>query len=79
MSKRSYMKRLNERITDVAVHLQSLSAPEFYPDVKDAADKKDKNALIKVCRKAKIPKIYVGTVVSVILSVSPEQKWPASF
>jgi hypothetical protein len=73
------MKHLNERITDVAAHLQSLSTPEFYQDVKNAADRKDKTALVKVCRKAKIPKIYVGTVVSVILSVSPEQKWPATF
>jgi len=29
-----------------------------------------------VCKKAKIPKVYLGSVISVLLSVGPEQKWP---
>jgi hypothetical protein len=69
------MKKLNERIKDVSCHLQTLAAPEFSTEVQHAAEKNDKNSLIKVCRKAKIPQRYIGTVVSVIFSVQP-QKWP---
>ena len=72
------MKTLNERISDVSFHLQSLAAPEFYSKVQDAVERKDKNSLIKVCKKAKIPPVYLGTIVSVLLSVGPEQKWPAA-
>jgi hypothetical protein len=70
------MKTLNERITDVSFHLQSLTAPKFYSAVQDAVERKDKKLLVKVCRKAKIPAVYLGTVVSVLLSVGPDQKWP---
>jgi hypothetical protein len=70
------MKALNERIVDVSFHLQTLAAPEFCSQVQDAVEKKDRNLLIKVCRKAKVPAIYLGTVVSVLLSVGPNQKWP---
>ena len=70
------MKTLNERISDVSVHLQSLAAPEFYPKVQDAVERKDKNSLIKLCKKAKVPETYIDIVVSVLLSVIPEQKWP---
>jgi hypothetical protein len=69
------MKTLNEKIIDVSGHLQSLAAPEFSSEIKEAVEKNDKNSLIKVCGKAKIPQRYVGTVVSVIFSVQP-QKWP---
>jgi len=70
------MKALNERIVAVSFHLQTLAAPEFCSQVQDAVEKKDRNLLIKVCRKAKVPAIYLGTVVSVLLSVGPNQKWP---
>lgn len=71
------MKTLNERIAEVSFHLHSLAAPEFSSEIQDAVERKDKNSIIKVCKKAKIPAIYLGTVVSVLLSVSPDQvKWP---
>ena len=70
------MKTLKERIADVSFHLQSLTAPEVFSQVQNAVERKDKNSLIKVCKKAKIPAVYLGTVVSVLLSVGPEQKWP---
>jgi hypothetical protein len=73
------MKTLNERISDVSFHLQSLTAPEFFSQVQGAVERKDKNSLIRVCKKAKIPAVYLGTVVSVLLSVGPEQKWPSAF
>ena len=70
------MKTLNERIADVSYHLQSLTAPEFSDSVQEAVERKDRNLLVKLCKKAKIPAVYSGTVVSVLLSVSPQQKWP---
>ena len=72
------MKTLNERISDVSFHLQSLATSKLFSQVQDAVERKDKNALLQVCKKAKIPRIYLGTVVSVLLSVGPEQKWPAT-
>ena len=72
-----FMKTLNERICDVSLHLQSLAAPEFSSKIQDAVERKDKNSLIKVCKKAKIPRNYINVVVSVLLSVGPDQKWPS--
>lgn len=73
------MKNLMERIADVSFHLQSLMAPNVFPKVKDAVERKDKNLLMKVCRKAKIPEIYLAIVVSILLTISPQQKWPAFY
>ena len=72
------MKTLNVKIADVASCLQSLSASDIFPEVQDAVERKVKNLLIKVCRKAKVPDIYLSVVVPVLLAVSPNQKWPAS-
>lgn len=71
------MKTLKERIADVASHLQSLMAPNVFPKVQEAVEKKDKTLLIEACRTAKIPDIYVSSVVPIIFSVGPNQKWPA--
>jgi hypothetical protein len=71
------MKSLSERIADISVYLHSLTAPEFSTNVQDAVQKKDRNSLIQICKNAKIPTSYTGTIVSFLLSVSPEQKWPA--
>jgi hypothetical protein len=70
------VKKLKERIADISLYLQSLTAPKFFPIVQDAVERKDRNALVKLCRKAKIPEIYHSTVTSVLLSVDPQQKWP---
>jgi hypothetical protein len=70
------MKTLNERIVEVSQHLQSLASPEFSGKVQDAVAKNDKESLLKICRTAKIPMTYSSTVVSVLLSVGPDQKWP---
>jgi len=71
------MKTLKERIADVSFYLQSLTAPDVFPKVQDAVERKDKNLLMKMCRKVKIPEIYLGNVVSVLLAIGPDQKWPA--
>ena len=70
------MKTFNEKILDVSSHLQTLAAPEYFSQVQDAIEKKDRNLLLAVCRKAKVPAVYFSTVASVIFSVSPNQKWP---
>ena len=70
------MKTLDKRIADVSFHLQTLAAPEFSSQVQEAVEKKDRNLLLAVCKKAKVPAIYLSTIVSVIFSVGPNQKWP---
>jgi hypothetical protein len=70
------MKTLRERISDISFYLQSLATPEFSSRVQDAVERKNKNTLVKLCKQAKIPGSYTGIVVSVLLSVSPQQKWP---
>ena len=70
------MKTLNERISDLAFHLQSLTTPELSPKIQEAVERKDTKALLGICKNAKIPDAYSSTVVSVLLSVSPNQKWP---
>ena len=71
------MITLKERIGDVSSYLQSLMTPDVFPKVQDAVERKDKNLLMKVCRKAKVPEKYFGTITSVLFSVSPQQKYPA--
>ena len=61
------------------MYLQSLTAPRVFPEVQEAVEKEDRDLLIKACRSAEVPEIYVGTVVSLLLSVSPQQKWPSIF
>jgi len=73
------MKTLKERIADVALYLESLMAPNIFPGVQDAVERKDKNLLMKACRKAKIPEIYLGIIVPVLLTIGPEQKWPPGY
>jgi len=73
------MKTLKERIADVSLYLQSLTAPDVFPKVQDAVERKDKNSLMKMCREAKIPEIYLGIVASMLLTIGPEQKWPYLF
>ncbi len=70
------MKNLKERIADVSFYIQSLAAPEFFSDAQNAVEKKDRKLLIRVCKKAQIPAVYLGVVVSVLLAIGPEQKWP---
>jgi hypothetical protein len=69
------MISFNEKISDVSKYLQTLTTKKYSSQVQEAVDKQDKNALAKVCKHAKIPAIYIPSIVSVILSVVP-QKWP---
>jgi hypothetical protein len=73
------MKTLSERISDLASHLQSLATPELSPKIQKAVERNDKKALVRICKSANIPDSYSSTIVSVLLSVTPDQKWPAGF
>lgn len=70
---------LKERIAEVSQYLQHLLNPVVFPEVQSAVERKDKDSLVEVCRKLKIPEIYLGVIVSVLLSVVPRQKWPDWF
>jgi uncharacterized protein YydD (DUF2326 family) len=69
------MVEVKERIADISKHLQTLTSEEYSQKIEKAVQKQDKNSLIKLCRQAKIPSLYIPSIVSVIMSVSP-QKWP---
>jgi hypothetical protein len=66
---------VNEKILNVSKYLQTLTGKKYSLQVQEAVDKQDTNALAKVCKNAKIPKLYISSIVSVIMSVQP-QKWP---
>ena len=69
------MENLSNKLSSLSIHLQTLSKPEYSEKVQQAAEKNDKAMLVKICKSANIPAAYIGSVVSVVLSVSP-QKWP---
>jgi hypothetical protein len=69
------MKNMNEKISNISKYLQTLTTKKYSSQVQEAVDKQDKNALAKVCKDASIPSLYIPSVVSVVMSVSP-QKWP---
>lgn len=70
---------LNIKMSNMSSHLQCLASTEFYPQVQKAVEKKDKNLLIRVCKKANIPQIDINPVVSMLLSISNAVKWPEGF
>ena len=70
------MKNLKERISDISQYLQRLMDPTVLQHVEDAVERKDRNLLVELCRRVRIPEIYIGTLVSVLLTVGPRQKWP---
>jgi hypothetical protein len=69
------MVEIKQRISDISKHLQTLSSEEYSTQIEKALSKQDKNSVAKICKDAKIPGLYIPSIVSVIMSVSP-QKWP---
>ncbi len=66
---------INKKLSNISTHLQTLTQPEFSSQVEKAVQENDKKSLVDICKRAKIPGMYIGSIVSVILSVSPA-KWP---
>jgi hypothetical protein len=73
------MKELKDRIADISTYLNRLTKKEVYSEVQTAVVQQDKEALVGICRKVKVPDIYVGSVISLLLSIAPQQKWPGDF
>jgi len=73
------MKELRDRIADISAYLSCLTKPEVCHDVQNAIDRKDRNKLIEICRKIAIPDIYIASIVSILLTIGPTQKWPGYF
>jgi hypothetical protein len=69
------MRSINEKISDISMYLQTLTTKKYSSQVQEAVEKQDKSTLAKICKQAKIPTLYITSVVSLIMSVSP-QKWP---
>ena len=69
------MIEITQKVSEISKYLQTLTSEKYSPQIESAANKQDKTALIKICKQAKIPAFYIPSVVSVIMSVSP-QKWP---
>ncbi len=72
------MSNIKTKISDISKHLQTLTNPEYSEQVQQAVEKQDKNLLISVCNRAKIPSAYTGNVVSIAMSVKP-LKWPEMY
>jgi hypothetical protein len=70
------MKKLSQRLEEIAFHLQSLGSSKFFPKIQKAIERKDKASLIIACKEARIPSVYLSTIVAVLLSASPMIKWP---
>jgi len=66
------------RLPKISGYLQSLTTPEYCRKVEEAMEKKDKESLVQICRSAKIPDQFLGTIVSLLfsMSVSPNDKYP---
>ena len=72
------MKNLKERIAEVSESLQQLTESSVFPEVQNAVENKDKDLVVEVCRKIKVPEIYISDLVSLLFAMSSRQpKWPA--
>jgi len=70
------LKDLKEKVSDVSSHLQRLMEGDVFAEVTEAARKSDDGLLVKICKKADVPSIYVGAIVSLVLALSSPQKYP---
>ena len=73
------MKQIRDRMAEISHHLQNLLTSPLCPEIEKAAERRDKDTLVKTCRKLNIPEIYLGAIVSLLLTVGPQQKWPEFF
>jgi hypothetical protein len=67
---------VKKQITELSANLQLLKSPKFSKKVEEAVEKNDKNTLLKICKNAKIPSKHHASILSVLMSVSPQQKYP---
>jgi hypothetical protein len=70
------LKDLKGKVSDVSTHLERLMEGDVFAEVMEAAGKSDEGLLVKICKKADVPGIYVGAIVSLVLALSSPQKYP---
>jgi hypothetical protein len=71
------MNNLSINIVEVSGFLQSLTMPEYSSKVETAVEKNDKEALLVIFNRAKIPNKYFSTIMTALFSMaSPQQKYP---
>jgi hypothetical protein len=61
---------------ELSTNLQLLKTAKFSKKVERAVEKRDKNALLKIFKNAKIPSEHHASILSVLMSASPQQKYP---
>jgi len=72
-----FMESLKEKASEVSLYLQRLTDPSIFSEVQNAVMRKDKDAFIKACKKAKIPKKYIAILMTILFTVGPTQiHWP---
>ncbi len=71
------MRSLSNNLCKVSGYLQSLNTPKFVPKVEKAVKERDKNALIEVCKEAKIPARDLAMVTLTLFNLSEQPKYPS--
>lgn len=71
------MESLKTRASKVSFYLQRLMEPKIFPGVQVAVAKKDKENLMEICKKAKIPSSYIVLLISILLATGVWPAWPA--
>lgn len=71
------MKDLKEKVSEISSYLQRLMERDVFPEVAEAVGKSDKGLLVETCKKADVPEMYTGSIVSLILTLSRQSKYPS--
>ena len=70
------MKDLKEKVCDVSSYLQRLTESDVFTEVTEAVRKSDKDLLVELCKKATVPDVYTASIVSLILALPLQPKYP---
>lgn len=71
------MGSVKRKVSDIATYIHRLSGPTFRADIEKAIAKRDETSFIKVCRRAKVPKMYiVSLALALLLESSYPLGWP---
>jgi len=69
------MEGLGRRASEISFCLQRLTDPAIFAEVQKAVLRKDKNSLVAICKKVKIPSKHIPIVTRLVLSAEPTS-WP---
>lgn len=70
------MKNLKEKVSEVSSYLERLMEGDVFSEVIEAVRKSDKDLLVQTCKKAGVPDVYTGSIVSLILALPLVPKYP---